>query len=171
MQRESQRRSVKDWLRLLAIPALLIVLVAVVFWPSQAGSGTDESSVPTPRAARVRTAALVSINTPVWPAAHIEDIIAFNPFTPPIPAPAPAAAGADPQDPESAAGEPSAERRRAAELQNSNGKLQAIYIDDRGAAAIVNSRVLRVGDLLPGGDRIVAITPQGIQLAEDGSDE
>jgi hypothetical protein len=43
-------------------------------------------------------------------------------------------------------------------------KLQAIFVDSQGAAAVLDSQVIRVGDTLPSGGRVVEITPEGIKF-------
>jgi hypothetical protein len=44
------------------------------------------------------------------------------------------------------------------------GTLQAIYFDARGAAAILDARVVRIGDILANGSRVVGINAQGVSL-------
>jgi hypothetical protein len=42
--------------------------------------------------------------------------------------------------------------------------LQAIFFDNRGAAALVEDRILRVGDELPDGRQVLRITSNGVEL-------
>lgn len=167
---EQEKKTLRQWARLAAIPLLVVVLIGVLCWPSGDSDATVEVAALAPNAAPTRQAEKNQPATSKWPKARLEEVIAFNPFEPPMPEKVQ-------QLPEDLLAEADAlERARAdqADAPTSQrelpvttvpiGKLQAIYFDTHAAAAIVDSKVLRVGDELPGGRRILEITAQGLKL-------
>ena len=147
-------------IKLALIPVLGLILVAIAFWPAKtegvpASAATSSLSAANSAAALNQTAAGPS---PIWPEIRLDDLVAHNPFEPrsvPVPKEMPAASPTAAGNPDPAPAEPPA---------HPPGQLQAIYHDARGAAAILDSQIVRVGDVLEDGSRIVAITSQGIEL-------
>lgn len=103
-----------------------------------------------------------------WAVTSLHDVTAFDPFTlrgaleeraalaPPT---APAIADASPEPPAAADASVSAPQP---EYDVSQYRLQAVFNSPRGPAAIVDSRIVRIGDELEPGLRIVRITPSGL---------
>ena len=183
----------KELLKLGLIPALILVLVAVVFWPSGESSSSIEPIGLAPTTAIKPANKDVKTAAPKWPQVSLQELIAFNPFEPYEPT--------DDQ-PEYVRVEStqslglfhsflsadaieafktkwwpgSGEQDAAKKIKSAKndkpphyasiGTLKAVYFDARGAAAILDSEVVRVGDTVPGGRRIVEITEQGIKLEE-----
>jgi hypothetical protein len=137
--------------KLALIPVLGLVFMAVMFWPSQPKS----ASSPAELAINNAIPKSAPLSPKVWPTATWEDVTAFNPFDPP-PRPAPTE-----KSPSEATAHDSQPEPDSVEAPN----IQAIYADQRGTIAIVDSRVVRVGDLL-GGRRIVAISANGLTLED-----
>jgi hypothetical protein len=50
-------------------------------------------------------------------------------------------------------------------------QVRAIFQTPQGASALLGDRVVRVGDLLSDGKRIIAIHPQGVEIAEERQSE
>lgn len=166
---ESLRR-----LNVALIPVLAVVLGAILWWPAQATSeaaaepsaagstaqmveradklpGGDPRSGD-PRSGDPRT-------KPNWPTAGLADALAFNPFEPfaesPVVSPAPSEGDESPseQDPDLIAATSS--------NQKVGIKIDVIYETAGERVAVVNSRIVRVGDDLTQG-RVVEITPTDI---------
>ncbi len=149
-------------LRFALIPILGLMLVAVLFWP--------KAEKQTNHAAPDAHSILVSkrLSSPLlepakfqWPTVNINEVIAFDPFDPArAQAIGEIAADATGGNVESGLNENSMQ-------QSSLGKLQAVYIDAFGATAILDSRVVHVGDHLPGFGRVVTITGREIVVEKD----
>lgn len=169
------------------IPLLGLVLVAVLLWPEpiERPAASDARSAVATRS----PAALVSASSAIesasegdrWPQVELEAITAVNPFVRP-----PAiqrlldkpvkpkdvevsgSSNADPQPPQTA----SSTTVSAAEPPPVDDvKLQAILASDGGRTALIDSQIVRPGQLLPNGYRVVDITPTALVLeyiAPDG---
>jgi hypothetical protein len=152
-------RTPQQWAKLALIPALILVLLVVLCWPAQdeAGAGGEPVAL-SPGAANPSSGKQPDAARSKWPKARLEDLLALNPFEPP-------------QAPQSAETLPEANAAREVSSEEPAqppaipiGKLQAVYFDAHGAAAILDSKVIRVGDTLPNGKRVVEITSRGIKL-------
>lgn len=149
----------REQLKLALIPMLGLVLLAVLFWPS----GEKEQPVVTRSARPVLTPTNSTqpllAHQPNWPKVRLEDVTAFSPFDPPAPAaPIPSVATNTEQE------------NVEEEIMPKPvliGKLQAVYQTADGMVAILNSRIVRVGDRLPNGSLIVEITEQSILVDRD----
>ena len=169
------------------IPLLGLVLVAVLLWPEpiERPAASDARSAVATRS----PAALVSASSAIesasegdrWPQVELEAITAVNPFVRP-----PAiqrlldkpvkpkdvevsgSSNGDPQPPQTA----SSTTVSAAEPPPVDDvKLQAILASDGGRTALIDSQIVRPGQLLPNGYRVVDITPTALVLeyiAPDG---
>ena len=154
-------RTPQQWAKLALIPSLVLVLLVVLCWPTE-----DDADAAGQPVALVPGAAHPSPNKQPagarskWPKARLEDILELNPFEPP-PAPPTVEALPETNDQRDAPSDEPAQRPMVP-----IGKLQAVYFDAHGAAAILDSKVIRVGDTLPNGRRIVEITSRGIKLED-----
>jgi hypothetical protein len=151
-------------LRLALIPVLGCVLVVVVFWPEPNSATTLVLS--TTAVSRSPASLATESAECHWPTVDIEEIVSFDPFSPFDPR-----GSQIPPDKLSvnSGEEAKAQQAISANLTNPTawGKLQAIISDERGAAAIFDSRVIHVGDQLPGGGRVVAINAREIVVANE----
>ncbi len=162
----------------LLIPGLLLVLLVVLVWPNRP---SRESRAVSATQTEVKSSSeapphLVSIpldrsndrrNAVEPPRYTLSDAIAINPFDMPIPSRPVSVEVALPV----AAVEPtlddSAKLSSQADSQvapTASMQLQAIYFDERGAAAIIEDRVFRIGDQLTDGRTVARITKQGVEL-------
>ncbi|MGE0610591.1 MAG: hypothetical protein AB7O62_26110 [Pirellulales bacterium] len=168
--------------RKLALLALLAVLFVVVLYWQFAGAGGSPAAADLAVARPPRTvypAAIPESHGTArrdWPTADLSETIAHNPFRMPaqfIPPPEPeqvveldeqAVAAV-----EQAQAEPIEEQLPAVEPPPFQWpvKVQAVFVDARGAAAMVDSRVVRVGDRLESGARVIEIAPGHVMLQRD----
>lgn len=154
-----------QWLKLALIPALSLTLLVVLWQPF--ASHTDATPAVAPQSSVANSTAPADVATGtspaqrVWPKARLEDVIAFNPFQAEQTSEDEEAAQADEAGGSSVVG-PSGHKSRPRLV--SSGNLQAIFVDAQGAAAILDSQVIRIGDTLPSGGRVVDITTKGIKL-------
>lgn len=153
-----KQKTPQQWLRIALIPALGTVLLFLTRQPVTGDSRAVETLAlnDDPNALPI-----VSELKPAskWPTITLSEMVAFDPFE------VPGAKQTDELDGASGTGKqgnPDGSVSPAALL----GKVQAIYFDSRGTAAIVDSKVIRVGDTLPNGKRILEITEQGIKLED-----
>ena len=168
---DTNRTTSQQWLKKATIPLLLLVLVAVLLWPSAESDAAVEPIALTRELSQAAAAQTTAETRTKWPKASLDDVIAFSPFEP--------QPKADPeQDRERAllelANQPGGDETTAGDEPSKSsapvprhiplGKLQAIYFDTRGGAALLDSKVFRVGDTLPDGRRIAEITAEGIRL-------
>jgi hypothetical protein len=157
------RTSNSNLMRLLLIPVLCVVLLAVLCWPAAKQDTSASAPLQTSEDAVQKASELPSTKTkrPEWPVATLSDVVAFDPFQPlnSLATVAPI----EVQD-----NEPidniNSNDDDALEKPKSVVALQAIYFDKRGAAAILDSRVVRVGDVLANGSKVVGIHAQGVTL-------
>jgi hypothetical protein len=149
---KTQASGLYERYKLALIPALGLVLAAILFWPSKPGfqpAATSPVVAETPSRAPKTTA------TPkTWAGTTWNEVGEFNLFDPP-PTPEPEGKTID-----STASSERMERERSNSV---TPQIQAIYQDARGAIAIVDSKVVRVGDTLDG-RRVAEITSSGIVL-------
>jgi hypothetical protein len=163
-------RSKIPWERakLALIPVLLLVLAGVLYWPSDDSAA---ESVPTlvtqpavPSLGQSTTHPANATKPKIrWPEYSLNEVIAFSPFDPlPMDEGTQAAlASADSVQPSDAGGAlPSPSQPTTKTLKAET--LQAIYHDGRTAVALINSRLVRPGDLLEEGVRVVEITSAGV---------
>ena len=188
-------KSPKALLKMALIPALILVLVAVVFWPSGGETVSTETSLVPAIATTNSTKTDAKLVAVKWPSVPLNELVAFNPFEPyevpptheePVTYETQPTAGlgaftklfssdtlgafktfwpSSVSQTMSTSNNKSTSNDRATRY-TSIGTLKAVYFDARGAAAILDSRVVRVGDTLPSGQRIVEITEQGIKLED-----
>ncbi|MGN6545525.1 MAG: hypothetical protein ACTHK7_10795 [Aureliella sp.] len=155
-----------QWIKLALIPVLGIGLL-VALWqqpkPADEPAATAPTETPAVTTAAETPAAPTSLKKSAWPKARLEEVLAFNPFEAQHTVELAEGAEADAVGAESIStvarpGDKSRPRLVA------TGKLQAIFVDAQGAAAIFDSQVIHVGDALPSGGRVVEITSDGIML-------
>ncbi len=156
----------RERFKVAAIPVLLIVLVAVVAWRMKGANSeqpVESIQLVHPTSTRAEHPAALR---PKWPTTTLEEVISLNPFDP-----LPSSPREPGQQPAAMNEEASAQPSEAVApiLENSQaeiriGNLQAVYRDAHGLAAILDSRVVRVGDVTSDGGRIVAITEHGITV-------
>lgn len=154
-----------QWFKLALIPALGVGLL-VVLWqqPKAQTAETTTLSVQGQGEASPRDASTVAETVPprpIWPKARLEDLIAFNPFD------AKQAHGLEPApQSEHEVNERSATHTgdKSRSRPVTSGEVQAIFVDAHGSAAVLDFGIVRVGDVLPSGDRVVEITREGIKL-------
>lgn len=174
----ANHKPVDPWRRhkLIAIPFLVLIL-AVLMYHNFAGSGvTLPIAAPPVRPARiafpsssvVATNAAVNTNDKQWPRLDIEEIVAKNPFGPwsSNDVATVAASGNTNSkatvDPRSAVSQDRPDS--SAQTAMANEKVQAIYHDALGTAAIVDAHVIHPGDTLANGVQILNVTEDGVIL-------
>lgn len=162
--------------KLVAIPILALIL-AIVMVRNFAGTGPALPIAPPPRPTRVlaSNATIIAPNqgakhsTDTWPKLAIEDILAKNPF-----------GSWDTAETNRTAAANSTNASHSAKLDSANSgetltsaeqaeklpseKVQAVYHDAAGTAAIVDSHIIRPGDALDGGVKVVDVTNDGIMV-------
>ncbi len=174
----SVRTPTDPWRRhkLVAIPILAVIL-AIMMVRNFAGTGTPPPIVPPPRPTRILTSSATVIapdpaatrSAAQWPKLALEDIIAKNPFGSWDTADTNRTAAENPANashlakPGSADSDETATSTEQAERLASE-KVQAVYHDDAGTAAIVDSHVIHPGDTLDGRIQIVTVTDDGIMV-------
>ncbi len=148
-------------IKLAAIPILLLVLVCVIAWPNGKPSQVELSPLNSLAVdTNIEPLQAVTAHKILWPEANIEEIAAFDFFKP----------LEKPKAIDTAAMSPTANLEDDKILTRDRielVKVQAIYRDQRGAAAIVDSRIVRVGDSLSEGARIVEITDREVFVKWD----
>ena len=171
------RPNVNDpWRRhkLAAIPLLVIVLVVSLY------RSLSRSEMPTANAPALPTVNISTgshlptpANTPAkcdwsrWPRIDLKEIVASDPFVPWLSSDSePASVVAKTNAISSANANSTTEGNSITTVDEPaailNEKIQALYQDDTGSAAIVDSRIIRPGDALDGGFEVVGITSEGI---------
>lgn len=155
-----------QWIKLALVPVLSIGLL-VALWqqpkPADDPATTVPAEIPLVTTTAETPAAQTNLKKSAWPKARLEEVLAFNPFeaqhTVELAEGAEAdAIGAGSNSTIAHPGDKSRPRLVA------SGKLQAIFVDAQGAAAILDSQVIHVGDALPSGGRVLEITSDGIML-------
>lgn len=149
----------------LAIPPLAITLGFLLWGPERAPSDGGVS-IPSPPVAAVSANSSES-GAPQpqqrpWPTVDLEQLVRFSPFdelpslarrdlptTPPGEPPAPVLPDAAEEQPGTASWLPPS-------------KVDAVYQSPRGIVAVIDSRVVRPGDWLEGGGRVVSISVSGV---------
>jgi len=127
--------------------------------PAQPAPVVPASNITVPTAGPSNRAAI----TP-WPKIDLEEIVSSDPFhTMNVPVPAEAGTPAASAD-KSATGPTGLTSTGNVDTTETIaiGKVQAIYRDTAGAAAILDSHVVRPGDVLDSGAVVVDVTPDGI---------
>ncbi len=162
----------------------VVVVVVQLGGPTDRGGAVPQAGAKAPpgppadqNAARAapRAAAKAAADAPPpppWPAPSLEDALRHDPFAAPATLQtAPSAAAAKPS--EDARREAAAKRK--AELDQALARLRqegvkvVVGSGERGNAAIVGTRVVRVGDDL-NGFRVIAVEPSGIQIETPPTD-
>lgn len=136
--------------KLALIPLLGLVLAAVLFWPAKR---QINALLPGSASSTNRLPAAVVTGSKTWPPATWTEVAAVNSFDP--------RARPTPSNNQPAEADP--EHRETEQISTEASHVQAIYEDHRGAIAIVNDHIVRVGDLL-GGRRVLAISAKGVVL-------
>lgn len=153
----STAKSNRNILRLAAIPVLVLVLGAVVLWPSDKDVSPPTQAVLPANTATSSIGSIGKMRTKIWPSTSLAEIAACDIFAP-----------LDIQSretKESNASNALPHRIDGGETQQMDlnmGTLQAIYQDQHGAAAIVDSRIVRVGDELGQFGKVVEITSEAV---------
>ncbi len=161
-----------DRLKLAIIPVLCLVLAAVLFWPD-GQQGNTVSAVDSAGGA-LPSLPQTSLHQPLpeamhrpWPTAQLDDVVALDIFQTlrsqrPVVTSEAKINATDP-DPLNVTDDldPVPAPRIAV------GNLQAVYQDAQGMVAILDSRIVRVGDVLPDGTRVAAITSKEIFVQAD----
>ncbi len=155
------RKNPSNAIRLFLIPALVLVLIAVLFWPVANKADTTSLQLSQDSVAMATAPSESTVNRRIWPAIRLNDVIACNPFRPLQTNSS--GASMEKHDVTGAGGIDPAENEVTV-ASSTPGTLQAIYFDAHGAAAILDSRVVRIGDILANGSKVVAISSQGISL-------
>lgn len=159
--------------RKLLIPVLLLVLLGVLFYPTKKDTPAGNPPELTTTATRAVRAATQLATTKIdadpqgnlaHPRLTLQDALAINPFEPAekkIDPPANVSAPGIPLTPTSG---DVLDVEVIAQTPPPALKLEAIFFDQHGAAAIIEDRIWRMGDRLPDGRTIRHITNQGVEL-------
>ncbi len=153
------RKTPSNAIRLFLIPALVLVLIAVLFWPVANKANTTSLQLSQDSIAMATAPSESTVNRRIWPVIRLNDVIACNPFRPLQTT----SSGAS-MEKHDVTGAGSIDHAANEVASSTPGTLQAIYFDAHGAAAILDSRVVRIGDILANGSKVVAINSQGISL-------
>ena len=161
-------------LKLLAIPLLGAFLIWRI-WPSAAEEADSELAaapqVATPSAG-VPTPASSKASLPPVPEWTLEDALRFDPLKKLTVRVEPSEDLVSPSTEDAADDnarmEQAAFEERVAALESL--KVDAILVNDAGAAALVGSRIVRVGDYLAEGARVIDVTAEGIRLRLEAED-
>jgi hypothetical protein len=132
----------------------------VVLWVQL--SPEDEAAPPAELADRPkRPAAAGAATSREWPRFELEQVLRHNPFTPlPKPDPPRETAAAE-SEPEGTAAGASAAETAAAVSNVQSKRVRAIFMTERGPAALVGTTVIHEGDVIDG-MRVVAIQADGV---------
>lgn len=158
--------------RKLLIPALLAVLLIVLVYPSKQSAPTIEHE-PSRLAERCveRFVRLddSKLSRTERPRLSLEDALKINPFEMPKVKNELHAVRSMPETAVTsvlveATPTPDDEEVHDSPVATQTITLQAVFFDQRGAAAIIEDRILRLGDRLPDGRTIVHITRHGVEL-------
>ncbi len=175
----SQRRKVA------LIPMLGIVLIGVVFWPaneentSSGKNGSTNSDSEALEAAAlgsnaVATEAEANRSKKVWPRIALAEILSFDPFSLPLSFSSQPVADKSASDVDSdrqaataktaAAPDETDDLERLEQLKESLERhtVSVIYYSEQGAVALIDSKLVREGDLLADGVRVLKIGPKGV---------
>lgn len=136
--------------KLALIAVLGLVFAAILFW--QARHQSNPLSAEMGIQPQARATSIDKAFTTSWPSTTLAEVSAFNPFDPP-----PRPTAPDASEPE-ATSEPQTTKAPPA-----ISSVQAVYEDRRGTIAILNSKVVRVGDYLDG-RRVLDISAKGVVL-------
>lgn len=149
--------------QMVLMPVLGLVLVAVLFWPKANIAAPPAVAIMTVDQGDTRGTATQEVKqSRIWPVTSLEDVLAFDPFQP---MKSQLSQLTSPVVPQSTQIDRLKNDTREDVVSPSNlGALQAIYFDTRGAAAILNSRVVRVGDVLANGSKVLEITAKGVAI-------
>lgn len=148
------------------ISSLLLVLLAIIFWPADEQSTSESfapislinTKLPTPEASQLRPRS-------VWPAASLDDAMALNIFQP-LPGKPKQTLPVEPTTPQPSDA-PQQSQSQTTLHTLAAGQLQAIYHNGSETVAMVDSHIVRVGDSLADGGRIVQITQREVLVARD----
>ncbi len=155
------RKNSSNAIRLFLIPALVLVLIAVLFWPVANKANTTSLQLSQDSIAMATAPSESTVNRRIWPVFRLNDVIACNPFRPLQTT----SSGASMEKHDvTGVGSIDPAENEVTVASSTPGTLQAIYFDAHGAAAILDSRVVRIGDILANGSKVVAINSQGISL-------
>jgi hypothetical protein len=172
------------------IPVLGLVLLFVL-WPSSSEPSTDSAATavaPEATASSATTSAPVqeaasgpatsSSNQPKkWPVIELATILQHDPFAQLAALSETAVAGTPPSQPGGEQPSTEAETAASQELQKrlldrlaglKQKHVSALFVSQRGASALIDSKVVREGDLLEEGIRVVAIGTDGVVLRIEG---
>lgn len=155
------RKNASNAIRLFLIPALVLVLIAVLFWPVANKNNTTSLQLSQDSLEMATAPSENKSNRRIWPVFRLNDVIACNPFRP-LQTKSSSASMDKPDV--TGAGSIDHADNKVAVASSTPGTLQAIYFDAHGAAAILDSRVVRIGDILANGSKVVAINSQGVSL-------
>ena len=186
MSKSSMSKDNARKLMIALIPVLVVVLILVVLWPASEDELQADSASPS----QIKTEPLNTSKSPnnpiekqstaaqerprkVWPEIRLASILKHDPF-----ALAPlmtnysvkAEPKVEPADPETTESQIQDDRaQRKQRLQERIAVLQAkqvsaVFRNEAGIAAIIDSKIVHEGDLLEDGVRIVKIRPDGIVL-------
>lgn len=174
----ANRKSVDPWRRhkLIAIPFLVLIL-AVLMYRNFASSGVTQpiatqaarpARIVVPNSSVAATNAGVNANDKPWPKLDIDEIVAKNPFGPLSSNDAAVDAATGNTNSKAGEGPHSADSEdrphSRAQTALANEKVQAIYQDAIGTAAIVDAHVIHPGDTLDNGVQILNVTEDGVTL-------
>jgi len=178
-QDSSQRRKIA------LIPVLGILLIGAVFWPaneentSSGENSSTNSDSAQPEAATngsnaVETGTEAIRSPKVWPRIALAEILSFDPFSLPksFSSQLDADESASEVDPNQQAAvaetiatpDETDELERLDQLKESleQHTVSVIYYSEQGAVALINSKLVREGDLLVDGVRVLKIGPKGV---------
>lgn len=180
-ERSSRKPPAQSGKKLLLIPVLGVVLLYLVFAPSDDGEapalvapppaanpGASDEASPSSKGSRTRSGPAANAIAVSWPTTPLADVLAVNPFKLPEelkplvepveedPPPPPAAVAA----PEEVAAAKAAELREAM----TGLRLGALIRTPSGIGAMVGGTVVLVGDTVGNRFRVIAIRPEGVEL-------
>jgi hypothetical protein len=160
------------------IPVLALVLATVVWPRGEDGEVYDSAEVSSPASPETGPATRIARTESRRPLPQFDlaATLTYDPFAMPpsllalteAPVVPDELAERDASADEASAKTPTADLAALAARQRIQQARQlqvsAIFVDSQGAAALIGSQVVRAGDLLPDGLRVVSIAPEGVKV-------
>lgn len=168
----SSKPAATSRLKLIAIPLLGAVLLGVVVWPSE----KEESASPVLSPDRVarrkaaQTSAATAAKTVSWNVIPRADAREFNPFQAPRTATESIAAGGAEGNTATTAGSSATASNGTTQSPSPQRQLvrvQAVLDSAGQQMALIDGKLIKIGDELPGGGKVASISAAGVVVEMD----
>jgi hypothetical protein len=147
-----------------------LVLVGVIWYgipatPGSAGAGSPETAAPPKEKRPTRVAPRSKLSA--VPLVELAQIIAFNPFEKAQEQPSAGSAETTTIAPATLTTTSKPASSQPSPPVSTTFQVQAIYATPSGNVAILNGRIIRPGDQLQDGSRVVSISLDGVRIDRD----